>query len=144
MSRTLETRRIGGDGLTCNQVLYHVQERAIEHAVLPWCERHGVAVVGYSPFGQRDFPNPRTPAGRVLAKVGEAHGATSRQVALAFLTRLTDGIRHSESLPARTRGRECSGGEPEALAGRDRSARPRFSARCSAALVTHALAVSFQ
>ena len=25
----------------CNQVLYHLQERAIEHAVLPWCERQG-------------------------------------------------------------------------------------------------------
>ena len=23
----------------CNQVLYHLEERAIEHAVLPWCER---------------------------------------------------------------------------------------------------------
>ena len=27
----------------CNQVLYHLLERAIEHAVLPWCRRHGSA-----------------------------------------------------------------------------------------------------
>jgi diketogulonate reductase-like aldo/keto reductase len=29
---------IAGEGhLVCNQVLYHLQERAIEHAVIPWC-----------------------------------------------------------------------------------------------------------
>jgi len=34
-----------GEGrLACNQVLYHLEERAIEHALLPWCERRGVAV----------------------------------------------------------------------------------------------------
>jgi diketogulonate reductase-like aldo/keto reductase len=35
----------------CDQVLYHLRERAIEHAVLPWCEQHNIAVA-YSPFGQ--------------------------------------------------------------------------------------------
>src|SRR5688500_7864093 len=82
-----EARETGGGRIACNQVLYHLQERAIEHDVLPWCERHGIAVVGYSPFGQRNFPGPRTASGRVLAEVAAAHGATPRQVALAFLTR---------------------------------------------------------
>jgi diketogulonate reductase-like aldo/keto reductase len=42
-----EAVRIAGEGrLVCNQVLYHLKERAIEHAVIPWCEEHGVAVVG--------------------------------------------------------------------------------------------------
>jgi len=71
----------------CNQVLYHLKERAIEHAVLPWCEANGVAVTAYSPFGQTDFPAPDSAGGRVLAGVAAAHGATPRQVALAFLTR---------------------------------------------------------
>ena len=44
--------------IACNQVLYHLRERAIEHAVIPWCERHGVAVVGYSPFGHGPLPRP--------------------------------------------------------------------------------------
>lgn len=82
-----DARRIGGAGLACNQVLYHLQERAIEHAVLPWCERHGVAVVGYSPFGSGRFPGPRTAGGRVLQEIADAHGASPRQVALAFLVR---------------------------------------------------------
>jgi diketogulonate reductase-like aldo/keto reductase len=83
-----EVREIAGDGvLACNQVLYHLQERAIEHDVLPWCERQGVAVVGYSPFGHGRFPGPSTPGGRVLARLAEAHDATPRQVALRFLVR---------------------------------------------------------
>ncbi len=83
-----EAHRIAGDGrLACNQVLYHLGERGIEHAVLPWCERHGVAVVGYSPFGSGRFPGPRSRGGRVLAEIASAHGATPRQVALAFLVR---------------------------------------------------------
>jgi diketogulonate reductase-like aldo/keto reductase len=84
-----EVRRIAGSGHpACNQVLYHLQEHAIENAVLPWCERHGVAVVGYSPFGHKGgLPAHRTSRGRVLAEVAAAHGATARQVALAFLVR---------------------------------------------------------
>jgi diketogulonate reductase-like aldo/keto reductase len=78
---------VGESRITCNQVLYHLGERAIEHAVIPWCERHGVAVVAYSPFGHDDFPAPRSIGGRVLAEIAALHGATPRQVALAFLTR---------------------------------------------------------
>ena len=52
-----EMLAVAGKGrIACNQVLYHLQERAIEHAVIPWCETHGVAVVAYSPFGHDDFP----------------------------------------------------------------------------------------
>ena len=77
-----------GDGrLACNQVLYHLNERAIEHAVIPWCEEHKVAVVAYSPFGHDDFPEPDSPGGQALAKIAARHNATSRQIALAFLTR---------------------------------------------------------
>jgi diketogulonate reductase-like aldo/keto reductase len=73
--------------VACNQVLYHLRERAIEHAVLPWCERHGVEVVGYSPFGSGEFPTARSAGGRVLEQIAAAHGATARQVALRFLVR---------------------------------------------------------
>jgi diketogulonate reductase-like aldo/keto reductase len=75
----------------CNQVLYHLQERAIEHAVLPWCQGHGTAVVAYTPFGQSTTAfDARTRQGRVLEEIAEAHHATARQVALRFL------LRHAE------------------------------------------------
>jgi diketogulonate reductase-like aldo/keto reductase len=83
-----ELLAVAGKGkIACNQVLYHLQERAIEHAVIPWCEQHGVAVVAYSPFGHNDFPSPRSKAGEVLQAIADAHKASARQVALAFLTR---------------------------------------------------------
>ena len=79
---------IAGRGkIACNQVLYHLQERAIEASVLPWCERHDVAVVGYSPFGGGRFPSATSRGGVVLAEIAAAHRASPRQVALAFLTR---------------------------------------------------------
>jgi diketogulonate reductase-like aldo/keto reductase len=77
----------GQGRIACNQVLYHLRERAIEHAVIPWCERNGVAVVAYSPFGHDDFPAAGSAQGKVLAEIAASHGATPRQVALAFLTR---------------------------------------------------------
>jgi diketogulonate reductase-like aldo/keto reductase len=79
---------VAGEGkIACNQVLYHLQERAIEHAVIPWCEKHGTAVVAYSPFGHNDFPSARSKGGEVLQAIADAHNASPRQVALAFLTR---------------------------------------------------------
>ena len=85
-----ELLAVAGDGkIACNQVLYHLGERAIEHAVIPWCEQHGVAVVAYSPFGHNDFPPARSKAGQALQAIAKAHGASPRQVALSFLTRAT-------------------------------------------------------
>ena len=79
---------VAGKGkIACNQVLYHLQERAIEHAVIPWCEQHGVAVVAYSPFGHNEFPSARSKGGEVLQAIAQAHKATPRQVALSFLAR---------------------------------------------------------
>jgi diketogulonate reductase-like aldo/keto reductase len=82
-----EVAAIAGAGHpVCNQVLYHLQERAIEHAVLPWCREHGTAVVAYTPFGQATVPfDARTRQGRVLQDIADDRGATARQVALRFL-----------------------------------------------------------
>ena len=78
----------GPDRIACNQVLYHLGERAIEHAVLPWCAEHRVATVGYSPFGSGEFPDPASAGGRVLDGIARTHATTPYAVALAFLTRL--------------------------------------------------------
>jgi diketogulonate reductase-like aldo/keto reductase len=74
---------IAGPGkIACNQVLYNLGERTVEHAVVPWCEAHEVAVVAYSPVFARRFPQSEE-----LERIGAAHGATPRQLALAFLLR---------------------------------------------------------
>lgn len=82
-----ELRQKTGMLPACNQVLYYLQERAIEHGVIPWCEETGVAVVAYSPFGQNQFPAAESPGGRVLLEIAEEREACPRAVALAFLVR---------------------------------------------------------
>jgi diketogulonate reductase-like aldo/keto reductase len=84
-----ELREVAGAGKpACNQVLYHLRERSIEHAVIPWCEENGVAVVAYSPFGHvGGFPALHGEGGRVLKTIADRHNSTPRQVALRFLTR---------------------------------------------------------
>jgi diketogulonate reductase-like aldo/keto reductase len=77
-----EALSIAGPGkIACNQVLYHLDDRTIEHHVIPWCERNRVAVVAYSPFGSGAF------RAEPLDRIAKRLGATPRQVALAFLTR---------------------------------------------------------
>ena len=76
---------LGRERLACNQVLYNLGQRGIERDLVPFCAEHDIAVVGYTPFGR--WPGPRTDASAVLEQVAARHGATPRQVALAFLTR---------------------------------------------------------
>jgi diketogulonate reductase-like aldo/keto reductase len=71
--------------LACNQVLYHLGERTIEALEFEYCREHGVAIVGYTPFGRGDYED--RPGTAVLEKVARKYGATVRQVILAFLTR---------------------------------------------------------
>src|SRR4051794_13446312 len=73
--------------IACNQVLYHLGERHIDADLIPYCAKHDIAVVGYSPFGHGRFPAARSAGGRALAAIAARHGATPRQVALAFLVR---------------------------------------------------------
>ena len=73
--------------IVCNQVLYHLRSRGIENRLLPYCESENIAVVGYSPFGQGDFPSSTSKQGQALAAVAQRHERTPRQIALNFLTR---------------------------------------------------------
>jgi len=72
---------LGGLPLACNQVLYHLRDRAIERDVLPYCERAHVALVGYTPLARGGYMRG------AVADVARRHGRTPRQVALHFLTR---------------------------------------------------------
>ncbi|MGA3037530.1 MAG: aldo/keto reductase [Vulcanimicrobiaceae bacterium] len=67
--------------LACNQVLYHLKERGVEHRVQPWCAQNEVAVVAYTPFGRSAIPVG------ALDEIAKKHGVTPRDVILAFLTR---------------------------------------------------------
>ena len=79
--QTLEDERIA-----CNQVLYHLSYSAIEKRIVPYCKSKDIAVVGYPPFGHDELPSPNSTPGKALAKIGNTHGRTDRQVALNFLS----------------------------------------------------------
>jgi diketogulonate reductase-like aldo/keto reductase len=80
-------KALSREKIVCNQVLYHLRSRGIENRLLEYCESQNIALVGYSPFGQGDFPAPTSKQGQALAALAQRHGKTVRQVALNFLTR---------------------------------------------------------
>jgi diketogulonate reductase-like aldo/keto reductase len=82
-----EAESILGKGvLAANQVLYHLEDRGAEAEVIPWCRRHKVTVVAYSPFGAGSFLRDARSRAAVESAAKEA-GLTVRQAALAFLVR---------------------------------------------------------
>ena len=80
-------KALSREKIVCNQVLHHLKSRGIENRLIAYCESQHIAVVGYSPFGNGDFPSPSSKGGQVLASIAKRHGKTPRQIALNFLTR---------------------------------------------------------
>ncbi len=78
-----------GSAVATNQVLYNLEERGIEWALLPWCHERGVPIMAYSPLGS-DSTQLRTHA--ALAKIAARHNATPSRVALAWLLRHPDVV----------------------------------------------------
>jgi diketogulonate reductase-like aldo/keto reductase len=83
-----------GDRCTTNQVLYNLDNRGIEHDLLPWCEQHGMPVMAYSPLGGAGASLLRDPT---LARIGAAHNCSAAAVALAWAIRNGNVIAIPES-----------------------------------------------
>ena len=83
-----------GDRCATNQVSYSLGDRDIERGVLPWCRRHGMPVMAYSPLGGEGAKLLRDPT---LGKIGNEHGCTAATVALAWAIRNGDVIAIPES-----------------------------------------------
>ena len=73
-----------GGRCATNQVPYSLNRRGIERDVLPWCTRHNMPVMAYSPLGG---DNNLVIADRTLAQIGAAHGCSAAAVALAWVMR---------------------------------------------------------
>src|SRR5215469_5810158 len=73
-----------GDRCATNQVPYSIGDRAIERDLLPWCERHNIPVMAYSPLGGPGASLLRDPA---LARIGAARGCSAAAVALGWTIR---------------------------------------------------------
>jgi len=71
-----------GNRIAADQVLYNLERRGIERRLLPWCRRHGVVLMAYSPLEQgrlRDRP--------ALARVARRHGVSTASIAVAWTIR---------------------------------------------------------
>jgi diketogulonate reductase-like aldo/keto reductase len=77
-------RVANGDRCATNQVPYSLADRAVERDVLPWCERHNVPVMAYSPLGGPGADLLKDPT---LASIGAARGCSAAAVALAWAIR---------------------------------------------------------
>jgi len=70
----------GGRNCVTNQVLYNVTRRGPEYDLIPWMTGKNMPLMAYSPVEQG-----RLPKGGILQSIGQNHGASAYQVALAWL-----------------------------------------------------------
>jgi diketogulonate reductase-like aldo/keto reductase len=83
-----------GDRCATNQVPYSLNNRAIERGLLPWCQRHDLPVMAYSPLGG---DNNLVIGNRTLVQIGATHGSSAAAVALAWAVRSGNVIAIPES-----------------------------------------------
>src|SRR5947209_1263244 len=73
-----------GNRCATNQVSYNLADRGIERDLLPWCARHRMPVMAYSPLGGEGAGLLRDPT---LTRIGAAHNCSAAAVALAWTVR---------------------------------------------------------
>jgi diketogulonate reductase-like aldo/keto reductase len=83
-----------GDRCAINQVPYSLDDRAIERDLLPWCERHDMPIMAYSPLGG---PGANLLRNSALARIAAAHDSSAAAVALAWTMRSGRAIAIPES-----------------------------------------------
>jgi diketogulonate reductase-like aldo/keto reductase len=74
----------GGDACAANQVRYNLRDRGIERDLLPWCDRHSVPIMAYSPLGRGSELLLQNAA---LMRVAERHHCSPAAIALAWTMR---------------------------------------------------------
>jgi diketogulonate reductase-like aldo/keto reductase len=73
-----------GDRCATNQVHYNLGDRSIERDLLPWCERHSMPVMAYSPLGG---PGASLLGDPIVGRIAAAHACSAAAVALAWTIR---------------------------------------------------------
>jgi diketogulonate reductase-like aldo/keto reductase len=91
-----EAVRLSPEPLVCNQVEF--QPYLDQSRILAACRRHGMVLIGYSPFMRAGHATTVSPAAKlqvlqdpVIAEVARAHGKTPAQIILRWATQ-HDGV----------------------------------------------------
>jgi diketogulonate reductase-like aldo/keto reductase len=82
-----ELVQAGGTACVTDQILYNVTRRGSEFDLLPDLAKRGMTAMAYSPVEQGNLPETGA-----LATVGQRHGVTAYQVALAWVMRRPEVI----------------------------------------------------
>ena len=76
-----ELARMDREGrCAANQVYYSASRRGVEFDLLPWLHDHGVPLMAYCPLDEGALAHDA-----VFARIGQRHGASAAQAALAWL-----------------------------------------------------------
>lgn len=75
----------GGENCATNQVLYNLRDRGVEADILPWCNKHNMPIMAYSPLGAGG--KAALLGSPVLKQIGAAHDASPAAIALAWAMR---------------------------------------------------------
>jgi len=90
-----------GNRCTTNQIPYSLNNRSVEHDLLPWCEQHDMPVMAYSPLGG---DNKLVIHDQMLMQMGAAYGCSAAAIALSWVIRSGNVIAIPESgIPAHVR-----------------------------------------
>jgi diketogulonate reductase-like aldo/keto reductase len=76
----------GGETVASNQILYNLGRRGPEWELIPWCRERAISIMAYTPLDQG-----RMLGNHALNEIAGRHGASTAQVALAWLLR-RDGM----------------------------------------------------
>jgi diketogulonate reductase-like aldo/keto reductase len=75
----------GAEAIATDQVLYNLAHRGIEWDVLPWCQKHRIPLMAYSPIDQGAAERTTLFSDPTLLKIAAERGVTPAQVALAWV-----------------------------------------------------------
>ncbi len=110
--------------IVSNQILYNLRRREIERTLMPYCQRHAVTVIAYTPLdGGRlaagaDLLSSR--GRKVLREVARQHGRTPAQVALNWCV-CHDGVIAIPKSDSASRTAENCGASDWRLSAEDRA-----------------------
>ena len=81
-----------GDHCFVNQCLYNISQRGVEFDLIPWCQKHSVLFMAYSPFGSNSENKKVMTSNPHLQKVVEEKHVSFESLMLAFVTRLDNVV----------------------------------------------------
>ena len=122
-----------GAAIATDQVLYNLGRRGIEWDLLPWCRRHRMPLMAYSPLESTGKEQAALLGNLALKALADAHDATPAQIALAWVLHQEGVIAIPKaSDPAHVRGNRAAADivlAPNELAALDRAFPPPRAAR---------------